>query len=38
MAKAKQEILVLAGHEVAVSNPEKIYFPKAGITKLPILA
>ncbi|HEX2685845.1 MAG TPA: DNA primase small subunit domain-containing protein [Kofleriaceae bacterium] len=33
MAKAKQEILSLAGHEVTVSNPEKVYFPKAGITK-----
>ena len=37
MAKAKQEILVLAGHEVAVSNPAKIYFPKAGITKLELV-
>ncbi len=37
MAKAKQEILVLAGHEVAVSNPEKMYFPKAGITKLELV-
>jgi len=37
VAKAPQEILVLAGHEVAVSNPEKIYFPKAGITKLALV-
>ena len=37
MAKAKQVILSLAGHEVAVSNPEKIYFPKAGITKLELV-
>jgi DNA ligase D-like protein (predicted polymerase) len=37
VAKAKQEILLLAGHEVAVSNPDKIYFPKAGITKLELV-
>jgi len=37
MAPAPQEILVLAGHEVAVSNPAKIYFPKAGITKLALV-
>ena len=30
----KKEILELAGHEVAVSNPSKIYFPQAGVTKL----
>ena len=33
MAKAKQEILELAGHPVTLSNPDKIYFPKAQITK-----
>jgi DNA ligase D-like protein (predicted polymerase) len=37
VAKAKQQILSLAGHEVTVSNPEKIYFPKAGITKLELV-
>jgi DNA ligase D-like protein (predicted polymerase) len=37
VAKAKQEILSQAGHEVAVSNPGKIYFPKAGITKLDLV-
>src|SRR5690349_14940081 len=30
----KKEILKLAGHEVAVSNPSKVYFPRAGVTKL----
>ena len=30
----KKEILELAGHEVAVSNPGKVYFPRAGVTKL----
>src|SRR5687768_13821456 len=33
MAKASKEIFELDGHEVALSNPDKIYFPKAGITK-----
>jgi bifunctional non-homologous end joining protein LigD len=27
-------ILELAGHEVTVSNPDKVYFPRAGVTKL----
>jgi DNA ligase D-like protein (predicted polymerase) len=30
----KKEILELAGREVAVSNPSKVYFPRAGVTKL----
>ena len=33
MAKAAKEVLVLDGHEVTLSNPDKVYFPKAGITK-----
>src|SRR5262244_2812833 len=37
VAKAKQEILSQAGHQVAVSNPGKIYFPGAGITKLELV-
>ena len=37
VAKLKKEILVLDGHEVTVSNPEKIYFPKAGVTKLDLV-
>jgi bifunctional non-homologous end joining protein LigD len=27
-------VLELAGHEVTVSNPSKVYFPRAGVTKL----
>jgi bifunctional non-homologous end joining protein LigD len=27
-------ILELAGHQVAISNPGKVYFPRAGVTKL----
>jgi bifunctional non-homologous end joining protein LigD len=30
-------ILEVAGHEVAVSNPGKVYFPKAGLTKLDLV-
>ena len=37
MAKAEKVILELDGHEVAVSNPSKIYFPRAGITKLELV-
>ena len=33
MAEAKK-VLELAGHEVAVSNPGKVYFPRTGHTKL----
>jgi bifunctional non-homologous end joining protein LigD len=36
MANAKT-ILEVAGHEVAVSNPGKIYFPRAGLTKLDLV-
>ena len=34
MATKQREVLQLAGREVIVSNPGKIYFPEAGITKL----
>ncbi|MBA3453837.1 MAG: DNA polymerase domain-containing protein, partial [Deltaproteobacteria bacterium] len=37
MAKPKKEILQLDGHEVTVSNPEKIYFPNAAVTKLELV-
>ena len=33
MANQKM-ILELAGHDVTVSNPGKVYFPRAGVTKL----
>jgi DNA ligase D-like protein (predicted polymerase) len=35
--RGKFEVLQLAGREVTVTNPEKIYFPKAGITKLELV-
>lgn len=37
VANATKEILVLDGHAVTISNPEKIYFPKANITKLELV-
>ena len=33
MATSKKEVLEIAGREVTVSNPDKLYFPEAGITK-----
>jgi hypothetical protein len=30
-------VLEVAGREVAVSNPGKVYFPKAGLTKLDLV-
>lgn len=37
MALRKKEILVADGRPVAVSNPDKLYFPTAGITKLDLV-
>jgi len=37
VAKTEELHLELAGHQVRVSNPRKIYFPKAGITKLELV-
>ena len=37
MAKSETQILELAGHEVTISNPNKIYFPEAQITKLQLV-
>ncbi|HEV7554824.1 MAG TPA: DNA primase small subunit domain-containing protein, partial [Kofleriaceae bacterium] len=37
MAEKDKQVLELAGHEVTVSNPNKIYFPKAGITKIELV-
>jgi DNA ligase D-like protein (predicted polymerase) len=36
MAEAKKTLEV-AGREVSVSNPSKVYFPKAGLTKLDLV-
>jgi bifunctional non-homologous end joining protein LigD len=37
MAKAEKAQLQLAGREVTISNPSKLYFPQAGITKLELV-
>ena len=37
MAKPEKALLQLAGREVTITNPRKLYFPKAGITKLELV-
>src|SRR5438034_5081114 len=34
---ARKEILEVAGREVAVSNPDKIFFPELGLTKIDLV-
>src|SRR5436305_666936 len=34
---SRKEILQIEGREVAISNPDKIFFPKAGHTKLDLV-
>jgi bifunctional non-homologous end joining protein LigD len=34
---AEREVLALDGHEVTVSNPSKVFFPEAGITKIELV-
>ena len=34
MPKARQAVLELAGREVVITNPDKLFFPQAGHTKL----
>ncbi len=34
MAKSSPEVLELDGHEVTITNPDKIFFPETGLTKL----
>ena len=34
MARAEQTVLQVAGREVVITNPGKVYFPRAGYTKL----
>src|SRR5919201_1445266 len=35
--RAEQELLTVAGREVAISNPRKVLFPQAGYNKLDIV-
>lgn len=37
MAADPKEVLIVAGREVAVSNPQKVLFPDAGYTKLDLV-
>jgi len=37
MARSESEILALDGHEVTISNPGKVFFADAGITKLDLV-
>ncbi len=37
MSASKDEILQVAGREVTISNPDKIFFPKTGHTKLDLV-
>jgi DNA ligase D-like protein (predicted polymerase) len=34
---SKKEVLEIGGREVTVSNPDKVYFPKAGYTKMDLV-
>jgi DNA ligase D-like protein (predicted polymerase) len=36
-SKPKPVLLSVAGREVAISNPDKVYFPEAGLTKLDVV-
>src|SRR6185295_9261951 len=36
-AKKEKAVVQAGGREVAISNPGKIYFPEAGITKLDVV-
>ena len=34
MAERKQEVVEAAGQEVTITNPDKVFFPDAEVTKL----
>src|SRR5881398_2611458 len=34
MGRARQTVLEVAGREVVITNPDKVFFPQAGHTKL----
>src|SRR5689334_7615784 len=36
MAKAREAVLDVAGREVVITNPDKVFFPRAGHTKLDV--
>lgn len=37
MASAQQTILEVAGRQVTITNPDKVFFPRAGHTKLDVV-
>jgi len=37
-AKAQPVVMELCGHELRVSNPQKVFFPDAGLTKLDLVS
>jgi DNA ligase D-like protein (predicted polymerase) len=37
VAKTRQVVLEVAGREMTVTNPDKVYFPRAGYTKLDLV-
>src|SRR5438105_4873765 len=37
MSAAKDEVLEVAGRAVTISNPDKVFFPKSGYTKLDLV-
>ena len=37
MPKARQAVVELAGREVVITNPDKVFFPQAGHTKLDLV-
>ena len=37
MPTPKEEVLEVAGREVKISNPDKLFFPKSGHTKLDLV-
>jgi len=37
MGKAQQTVLYAAGREVVITNPDKVFFPQAGYTKLDLV-
>src|SRR5512142_1915018 len=37
MPKARQTVLEAAGREVVITNPDKVFFPRAGYTKLDLV-
>lgn len=34
MGKTREAVVPVAGREVAITNPDKVFFPRAGYTKL----